>query len=57
MAYCADCQSEKIVKNGRIHNGEGRITNAKFERRQFVENPQHKPISQMTKDKIARQLP
>jgi transposase-like protein len=46
---CPACDSQRIIKNGSIHNG-----NKKFScnncRRQFVKNPQNKTISKMTWD-------
>ena len=51
MLHCPSCQSTKIVKNGRIHNGK---QNHKCRDcgRQFVENSQRKIISPKTKQLI-----
>ncbi len=52
---CPQCKAATIKKNGSIHNGK-----QKYEclacRRQFVENPQHKQISDETKERIQRAL-
>jgi transposase-like protein len=55
MPHCANCQSTKVVKNGRIHNGK---QNHKCRDcgRQFVENPQQKIISPETKQFIDKLL-
>ncbi len=55
MLICPNCQSIRVVKNGRIHNGK---QNHKCRdcHRQFVENPQQKIISQDTKDLINKLL-
>jgi insertion element IS1 protein InsB len=52
---CPSCNSQQIVKNGRIHNGKQnhRCNNC---HRQFVLNPQHKLISQETKAMIDKLL-
>jgi transposase-like protein len=52
---CPSCGSEKIVKNGKIHNGK---QNHKCRdcRRQFVQEPQNKIISQKTKNLIDKLL-
>ena len=55
MLHCPSCQSTKIVKNGRIHNGK---QNHKCRDcgRQFVEHSQQKIISQETKTLIDKLL-
>ena len=55
MPHCPNCQSTKVVKNGRIHNGK---QNHKCRDcgRQFVENPQQKIISSETKQLIDKLL-
>ena len=55
MPHCPHCQSTKVVKNGRIHNGK---QNHKCRDcgRQFVENPQQKIISPETKQLIDKLL-
>ncbi|PSB12554.1 hypothetical protein C7B62_01675 [Pleurocapsa sp. CCALA 161] len=40
---CPSCNSEQIVKNGKIHNGKQNYK-CRDCGRQFVENPQHKTI-------------
>jgi insertion element IS1 protein InsB len=55
MPHCPDCESKKVVKNGRIHNGKQNYK-CKECQRQFVENPQQKRISQETKDLINKLL-
>ena len=52
---CPTCGSQKVVKNGRIHNGK---QNHKCRAcgRQFVEDPQQKRITQQTKDLIDKLL-
>ena len=51
LPSCPSCNSEQIVKNGKIHNGK---QNYKCRNcgRQFVKNPQNKVIDQSTKDLI-----
>lgn len=55
MIECPSCQAKSIKKNGSIHNGK-----QKYEclacRRQFVENPEHKIISEDTKERVRRTL-
>ena len=55
MLHCPSCQTTKIVKNGRIHNGK---QNHKCRAcgRQFVEDSQQKIISQETKSLIDKLL-
>ena len=51
LPSCPSCNSEQIVKNGKIHSGK---QNYKCRNcgRQFVKNPQNKVIDQSTKDLI-----
>jgi len=49
------CRSEKRVKNGRIHNGKPQFK-CKVCGRQFVENPQNRPILDSTKQIIDKLL-
>jgi len=55
MLRCPSCQSDHVVKNGRIHNGK---QNHKCRAcgRQFVQNPTQKRIDQGTKDLIDKLL-
>ena len=55
LPYCPSCESNLIVKNGKIHNGKQnyRCRNCG---RQFVKDPQNKIISQKTKDLIDKLL-
>ena len=52
---CPQCKATTVKKNGTIHNGK-----QKYEclacRKQFVENPQHKQISDDTKERVRRAL-
>ena len=52
---CPQCKAVAIKKNGSTHNGK-----QKYEclacRKQFVENPQHKQISDDTQDRVRRSL-
>ena len=52
---CPTCDSQHVVKNGRIHNGK---QNHKCRAcgRQFVEDPRQKRIDQPTKDLIDKLL-
>ena len=52
---CPSCNSEQIVKNGKIHNGQ---QNHKCRGcgRQFVQDPQNKVINQETKNLIDKLL-
>ena len=52
---CPDCGSNRIVKNGRIHNKKPKYK-CQSCGRQFVENPTNKVISSQTKDLIDRLL-
>ena len=55
MINCPNCSSEKIVKNGRIHNGKQRFK-CKECNRQFVENPEQILIDQEKRELIDRLL-
>lgn len=52
---CPSCESERIVKNGKTHTGK---QNHKCRDcgRQFVEDPQHKPIDEATKGLVDKLL-
>ncbi|MGB5637225.1 MAG: IS1 family transposase [Waterburya sp.] len=52
---CPSCDSDKVVKNGRIHNGK---QNHKCRScgRQFVQDPKQKRIDQTTKDLVDKLL-
>ena len=52
---CPKCESEQIIKNGSIHNGKQKYL-CKDCGRQFVENPQHRVISDETKSLIDKLL-
>jgi transposase-like protein len=52
---CPKCESERIIKNGSIHNGKQKYQ-CKDCGRQFVENPQHRVISDETKSLIDKLL-
>jgi insertion element IS1 protein InsB len=52
---CPSCESKKIVKNGKIHNGKQNYK-CRDCGRQFVENRQQKIISQSTKNLIDKLL-
>jgi transposase-like protein len=52
---CPSCESEKIVKNGKIHNGKQNYK-CRDCGRQFVQDPQNKIISQKTKNLIDKLL-
>ena len=52
---CPSCQSNRIIKNGSIHNGTPKFA-CKDCDRQFVENPIHPPISVETKELIDKLL-
>jgi transposase-like protein len=55
LLSCPSCDSQKIVKNGKIHNGKQNYR-CRDCGRQFVKEPQNKIISQATKDLIDRLL-
>lgn len=52
---CPSCESGRIVKNGKTHTGK---QNHKCRAcgRQFVEDPQHKPIDEATKRLVDKLL-
>jgi transposase-like protein len=52
---CPRCNSEKIVKNGSIHNGKKKYM-CKDCGRQFVKDPANKPISEEKKELIDKLL-
>lgn len=52
---CPRCHSDKTVKNGRIHNGKPKFK-CKVCSRQFVEEPQNRPILDATKQIIDKLL-
>lgn len=52
---CPRCNSEKIVRNGSIHNGKKKFM-CKDCGRQFIENPANKPISEEKKKLIDKLL-
>ena len=52
---CSKCQSEKVVKNGHIHNGKQRYK-CKQCGYQFVEDPQNKPVSDEQRELIDKLL-
>ena len=51
LKICPACNSQQVVKNGKIHNGKQNYK-CKDCHRQFVENPQQKRISDATKTLI-----
>lgn len=55
MPICPNCDSEKIVKNGRIHNGKQRFKCNECNR-QFIENPEKTVINQEKRELIDRLL-
>jgi insertion element IS1 protein InsB len=55
MPKCPECGSERVVKNGRIHNGK-QNHRCRSCGRQFVENPEQKRISEETKVLIDKLL-
>lgn len=55
MPICPNCDSSKIVKNGRIHNGKQRFKCNECNR-QFVENPEKIVINQEKRELIDRLL-
>ena len=52
---CPRCSSDKIVKNGRIHNGKPKFKCNSCSR-QFVKNPQNQPILESIKQIIDKLL-
>jgi transposase-like protein len=55
LPACPVCQSNYVVKNGKIHNGKQNFKCRECGR-QFVEAPQHKIIDQSTKELIDKLL-
>ena len=55
MPTCPNCSSERIVKNGHIHNGKQRFKCNECDR-QFIENPQKIMVSQAKRELIDRLL-
>lgn len=55
MPPCPQCQSENVVKNGRIHNGKQRYLCYTCGR-QFVENPRNKVIPPETWELVDKLL-
>src|SRR5512145_3311336 len=55
MPKCPRCQSEKVIRNGRIHNGKPKWA-CKECHRQFVERPPKHRISDETKGFIDKLL-
>lgn len=51
LPICPGCESKRVVKNGKIHNGK-QNHKCKDCGRQFVEDPQQKRISDDTKSLI-----
>ncbi len=52
---CTQCKSSLITKNGHIHNGKQKFICLSC-RRQFVENPQNKIISEEIRERVRRSL-
>lgn len=52
---CPKCDSQKIIKNGSIHNGKQKFR-CKDCGRQFVKNPKNKRIPQATWDIVDKML-
>jgi len=55
LPTCPSCGSSLVVRNGHIHNGKAKFA-CKACRRQFVENPAWKPITDETKQLIDKLL-
>ncbi len=55
MPSCPRCGSNRVIRNGHIHNGKAKFA-CKDCRRQFVENPAWRPIAAETKALIDRLL-
>jgi transposase-like protein len=55
MLSCPSCESKQTVKNGRSHNGKQNYR-CRDCGRQFVQDPQNKPINQATKELIDKLL-
>lgn len=52
---CPKCGSDRIVKNGRIHNG-NQNHKCRSCGRQFVQNPSNRPVTEETKRLIDKLL-
>lgn len=52
---CPACNSQRVIKNGSIHNGKQKFS-CKECGRQFIENPQNKAIPQATWDIVDKLL-
>jgi insertion element IS1 protein InsB len=55
MPTCPRCQSGNVIRNGTIHNGKPKFA-CKECKRQFVEAPQQRRISDETKEQIDKLL-
>ena len=55
MPNCPRCGSEQVIRNGHIHNGKPKFA-CKACGRQFVENPEFKPIPAETRDLVDKLL-
>ena len=55
MPACPRCQSEQVIKNGRIHNGTPKFA-CRACGRQFVETPTKRIISQETRALVDKLL-
>ena|SRR5258706_13439236 len=55
MPNCPRCGSEHVIRNGHIHNGKPKFA-CKDCGRQFIENPEFKPISVQTKALVDKLL-
>jgi len=55
MPPCPRCQSENVIRNGTIHNGTPKFA-CKECKRQLVEAPQQRRISDETKAQIDKRL-
>jgi insertion element IS1 protein InsB len=55
MPACPRCQSEIVIKNGRIHTGKPKFACQQCGR-QFVQDPQQTPIGPQTRDLVDKLL-
>jgi len=55
MPNCPRCGSEQVIRNGHIQNGKPKFA-CKDCGRQFIENPEFKPISVQTKALVDKLL-
>ena len=55
MPVCPRCGSDRVIKNGHIHNGTAKFA-CKACQRQFVENPQQRLISAETRELVDKLL-